>query len=213
MSSDENIHWLQSQSEERARRHRLGWGLMLALGVVIGLGAILASRLVPPAAQTTIAGGQSSSIVTLEPPVVSLEPKAQPSQDRPALEEPPARPDATAETGAITATGSEPPRTDPHREPNAEGWWIILASFPEAAGVPDAAGRTVVEAARRCGVAPLAEASNRFEGLSPQLMVFLVGPYTERGNAQQNLRRIRTCVPDAYFKWAKRRPAALRNDG
>lgn len=49
MSDDESIRWLRSRSEERQRRHRRGWMLVLALGGLVSIGAALVASLGPAA--------------------------------------------------------------------------------------------------------------------------------------------------------------------
>lgn len=212
--SDEHVRWLRPLSEERKRRHRRGWMLVLALGGFVGAGAAVVDALngarSPLAVAPAPERGPALARADITPPAAApaardtaAVPTPMPSPGPEAASDaqvPPGRPDTISETGAVAQPGivlAQPPS-------GATGWWIILGSVPEGGEAADGTARQAVEAARRCGVDPVSGRSSDFEGLAPGLVVYLEGPH-DRGGAQQGLRRVTPCVPDAYVKWAKHR--------
>ena len=108
-------------------------------------------------------------------------------------------PSTVAEVEATAAVGPDPAQA----APNAEGWWVVLGSSPEASFVP-ARASTALNNASRCNLSALRDRSSEFEGFAPGLIVYLAGPYADRTKAQTVLRQARGCIGDAYMKWAKR---------
>ena len=108
-------------------------------------------------------------------------------------------PETVTEVETTAAVGPDPAQA----APNAEGWWVILGSFAEAASVPERAS-TALSNASRCHISALRDRSSEFDGLAPGLIVYLTGPYADRARAQTVLRQAKGCIGDAYMKRAKR---------
>ncbi|XYD12640.1 hypothetical protein R1A27_34410 (plasmid) [Methylobacterium sp. NMS12] len=103
----------------------------------------------------------------------------------------------------LTAAGA-------HAEPFVGGidgtWLVALVLKDEDGGHGAKASDMPFLAAERCGISVKVLPGKSFEGMDPSLTLVGVGPYASDAAANDNLRRIRQCVPAAYLKRLVYRP-------
>jgi hypothetical protein len=86
----------------------------------------------------------------------------------------------------------------------AAGWWVIIGSFSaENTPAMTMEFREVGAPAARCGLRSFNDFSVKFRGFQPGYNVFVVGPYTSRGDADAAVIVARRCIPDAYVKYGE----------
>lgn len=86
------------------------------------------------------------------------------------------------------------------------GWWIVLNSIrDDGSQVPHRQMMTFMQRMKRdCGIEIFNDASAKFSGFAPGLLVATMpGAYASEAAAQQALTQVRTCVPGAYIKRAR----------
>lgn len=83
------------------------------------------------------------------------------------------------------------------------GYWVVLGSLSIEAdkSLWEKSGRAVQANARRCGIDPFDDYSDKFDGFVPGYDVFVVGPFTTKGAALAVRDDARECIPDAYVKY------------
>lgn len=81
------------------------------------------------------------------------------------------------------------------------GWWVVVASAPDLPPrAADAKTREIVARMRRCGFVPYNDFSSKFSGFRPGLMVYVLGAYATRDEADYVREAARACSPNAYLK-------------
>lgn len=87
-----------------------------------------------------------------------------------------------------------------------EGWWIVLASYPNNPPERMSDDIQVVERqARPCSIKTFNDWSAKFVGFAPGYMVFVKAnsPFKSKAAADVELHRVHGCFPDAYLKHAR----------
>jgi hypothetical protein len=87
-----------------------------------------------------------------------------------------------------------------------EGWWIVLAAYPD--NPPERMSddvRAVERQARPCSTKTFSDFSGKFLGFAPGHVVFVQAgpPFKAKNAADVELHRVRGCFPDAYLKRAR----------
>lgn len=81
------------------------------------------------------------------------------------------------------------------------GWWVVVESAPDLPPAQtDARHRAVATRLGRCGFSPFYDFSSKFSGFRPGLMVYVLGAYATRGEAEAARKTARACAPAAYLK-------------
>ena len=81
------------------------------------------------------------------------------------------------------------------------GWWVVVASAPDLPPAQaDAKRREIMARMRRCGLTPYHDFSSKFSGFRPGLMVYVLGAYATRGEADYVREAASACSPAAYLK-------------
>lgn len=81
------------------------------------------------------------------------------------------------------------------------GWWVVVASAPDLPPAQaDAKHREIAARMKPCGFTPFYDFSSKFSGFKPGLMVYVLGAYATRGEAEYVRQTARACSPAAYLK-------------
>ncbi|MEH6691130.1 MAG: hypothetical protein V7774_08100 [Pseudorhizobium pelagicum] len=79
-----------------------------------------------------------------------------------------------------------------------EGWWVVVGVTPEQVDV--ATTERVHARVRKCGFQAFNDFSGKFTGFKSGHIVFVLGAYSSKKEAQTILAESKKCVPDAYIK-------------
>lgn len=86
----------------------------------------------------------------------------------------------------------------------AEGWWIIVGTFPT-----DPWQRQKIDFERMqsiaasCNLPIFNDLSAKFRGFTPGYNVFAIGAFESKSIANDNLQQVMICIPDAYVKYGE----------
>lgn len=81
------------------------------------------------------------------------------------------------------------------------GWWVVVASPPDLPPAQaDAKRREIVARMKPCGFEPYGDFSSKFSGFRPGLMVYVLGAYASRSQAEYVRQAASACAPAAYLK-------------
>lgn len=82
---------------------------------------------------------------------------------------------------------------------NFDGWWVVVGAT-QGTLFNDRGAKLIHARIGRCGLTAFNDFSEKFTGFAPGLTVFVLGPYSSRGEAMAVQSAARHCVPDAYIK-------------
>lgn len=81
------------------------------------------------------------------------------------------------------------------------GWWVAVASAPDLPPAQaDRARRDIGARMKPCGLAPYGDVSSKFSGFRPGVMVYALGAYASRAEAQYVRETASACAPAADLK-------------
>jgi hypothetical protein len=81
------------------------------------------------------------------------------------------------------------------------GWCVVVASPPDLPPAQaDAKRREILARMRVCGLKPYYDFSSKFSGFRPGLMVYVLGAYATRAEADYVREAASACSPAAYVK-------------
>lgn len=81
------------------------------------------------------------------------------------------------------------------------GWWVVVASPPDLPPAQaDRMRREIVARLKPCGFEPYGDFSSKFSGFRPGLMVYVLGAYATRAEAEYVREAASACAPAAYLK-------------
>jgi hypothetical protein len=90
------------------------------------------------------------------------------------------------------------------------GWWTVLASFSVGDGSSravdtDSDVKRTIGTAYLCGFSAFNDYSSRFAGFTPGYMIVVIGPHSQKSEAERVQQQVSACAPGAYIKFANRR--------
>lgn len=83
-----------------------------------------------------------------------------------------------------------------------DGFWVIVG-VTQSSLYDDAGAKRVHARIQRCGFEAFNDFTDKFTGFTPKMVVFVLGPYQSRAEANAVLSKARACVPDAYVKHSR----------
>lgn len=99
---------------------------------------------------------------------------------------------------ALTVSGAAGAQAQLLRD---SGWWVVVASPPDLPPAQaDAKRREILGRMRPCGLKPYYDFSSKFSGFRPGLMVYVLGAYATRAEADYVREAASACSPAAYLK-------------
>ena len=91
-----------------------------------------------------------------------------------------------------------------HAQQLNKGWWVIVGTCPTEPWQRMATdSQRVNAAASRCDVETFNDFSATFRGFTPGYNVFVMGAFATRGKAEDAVRAVGRCFPEAYVRYGE----------